>query len=198
MNLPNKITTGRILLSIIIIIILLFPFNMIGIEFPRVLIGGKVLADYKYFIAGILFIIGSVSDFFDGYIARKNNIVTDYGKVMDAIADKVLVNGILIILSVAGFINVIIPVIIICRDIIVDSIKMVAGSKSKAVGASMLGKIKTVCMMIGISLMLFYNLPFELWNLRVADLFIFVATVLSVVSGIQYYLRNKEIVFSEK
>ena len=196
MNLPNKITVARIILSVFIIMILLVPLEMIGIDFPKVLVGGKVLVDYKYFIAGFLFIVASTSDFVDGYIARKNNIVTDFGKVMDAIADKVLVNGVLIILSSAGFINVIIPVVIICRDIIVDSIKMVVGSREKAVGASFLGKLKTVFMMVGVSLMLFYNLPFELWNLRVADLLIFIATVLSVVSGIQYYVKNKEIIFA--
>jgi len=197
MNLPNKITMARIFLSILILIILIIPLNIAGTIFPKVLIGQKVLIDIKYFIAGILFIIASLTDFIDGYIARKYNMVTDFGKVMDAIADKVLVNGVLIILSSHGFISVIIPVVIISRDTIVDSIKMVAGGKKGAVGASVTGKIKTIFMMCGISLMLFYNLPFELVNLRVADLLIIVATVLSVVSGVEYYIKNKKY-FSKK
>lgn len=197
MNLPNKITVTRLILSLIILIILIVPLNDFGINFSKVLVGGKVLVDFKYIISGILFIIASCTDFIDGYIARKYNLVTDFGKVMDAIADKVLVNGVLIILSATGFISVIVPVIIISRDTIVDSIKMVVGNKSGAVGASVTGKIKTIFMMIGVSLMLFYNLPFELWNLRIADLLILTATVLSVVSGIEYYVKNKKFLFEK-
>ena len=85
----------------------------------------------------------------------------------------------------------IIPVVIISRDTIVDSIKMVVGNKIGAVGASKAGKLKTVFMMCGLTLMLFYKLPFELWGFRFADLLIMIATVLSVVSGIEYYVKNK-------
>lgn len=197
MNLPNKITVTRLILSAIILIILIVPLNDLGLDFPKVLVGGKVLVDVKHVISGVLFIIASCTDFIDGYIARKYNLVTDFGKVMDAIADKVLVNGVLIILSVNGFISVVVPVIIISRDTIVDSIKMVVGNKNGAVGASVTGKIKTIFMMIGVSLMLFYNLPFELWNLRIADLLILTATVLSVVSGIEYYVKNKKFLFEK-
>ena len=197
MNLPNKITVTRLILSLIILIILVVPLEDFGLAFPEVLVGGKVLVDIKYIVAGVLFVVASCTDFIDGHIARKYNLVTDFGKVMDAIADKVLVNGVLIILSATGFISVIVPVIIISRDIIVDSIKMVVGNKTGAVGASITGKIKTIFMMIGVSLMLFYNLPFELWNLRVADLLILTATVLSVVSGIEYYVKNKKFLFEK-
>jgi len=197
MNLPNKITMVRIFLSVLILIILVIPLNLFGIDFPKVLVGGKVLVDVKYFIAGVLFIFASCTDFIDGYIARKYNLVTDFGKVMDAIADKVLVNGVLIILGCTGFISVIVPVVIISRDTIVDSIKMVVGSKNGAVGASITGKIKTIFMMCGLSLMLFYNLPFELMNIRIADLLILIATVLSVVSGIEYYIKNKKFLFEK-
>lgn len=119
-------------------------------------------------------------------------MVTDFGKIMDAIADKILVNGVLIILACKGFVSVIIPVIVISRDTIVDSIKMVVGNKEGAVGASKAGKLKTICMMCGVTLMLFYNLPFELIGIRVADFLIILATVLSVISGVQYYLNYKD------
>ena len=116
----------------------------------------------------------------------------DFGKVMDAIADKLLVNGVLIVLACNGFINVIIPVIIVSRDTIVDSIKMVVGSKIGSVGASKAGKLKTIFMMCGVTLMLFYNLPFEIWGIRVADTLIMIATVLSIISGIEYYTKNRK------
>jgi len=191
MKLPNKITMARIILSIIVLILLIFPLDSVGINIPKIIIDGKIQVDIKYIICGVLFLIGSLTDFLDGHIARKYNMVTDFGKVMDAIADKLLVNGVLIILSCNGFINMIIPVVIISRDTIVDSIKMVVGNKIGAVGASKAGKLKTVFMMCGLTLMLFYNLPFELWGFRLADLLIMIATVLSVVSGIEYYVKNK-------
>lgn len=197
MNLPNKLTISRIIMSGVIIILLLFPFQMAGIEFPQLFIDEKLVVESKYLIAGILFIIASLTDFLDGYIARKNNIVTDFGKLLDAIADKVLVNSILIILASQGFIHPIIPVVIIVRDSIVNSIKMIAASRGKVVAAIKSGKVKTATLMVGIALTLFYNLPFELINLRVADFLLFVAAILSIISGIQYYLLNKHLLFED-
>ncbi len=197
MNLPNKLTISRIIMSIIIIILLLFPFQMAGFDFPKLFINEKLVVDSKYLIAGVLFIIASLTDFLDGYIARKNNLVTDFGKLLDAIADKVLVNSVLIILASQGFIHPIIPVVIIVRDSIVNSIKMIAASKGKVVAAIKSGKIKTACLMVGISLILFYNLPFELFNLRVADFLLFVAAIMSIISGIQYYNKNKHLIFED-
>lgn len=197
MNLPNKITMGRIVLSIMLLILLVFPFSLCGIDFPKYELFGTISVDLKYIIGGVIFLIASLTDFIDGNIARKRNLVTDFGKVMDAIADKVLVNGVLVVLACNGVINEIIPVIIITRDIFVDSIKMVAGSKGKAVGASILGKIKTICMMSGLTLTFFYNIPFELINLDVANGLLYIACVLSIISGVQYYLVNKEY-FKEK
>ena len=142
MNLPNKLTIMRIILSIVIIVILLFPFYTINIYFPKYLIGDKIMVDSKYVIAGIIFIIASLTDFLDGYLARKYNLVTDFGKFIDSIADKILVNSALIILAAVNFINPVIPVIIILRDSIVNSIRMVAASKGKVVAAMNLGKLK--------------------------------------------------------
>lgn len=197
MNLPNKITMVRIFLAVILLVLLIFPFNLCGIEFPTYQVFGSITISLQYIIAGVIFLVAAMSDFVDGNLARKHNLVTDFGKVMDAIADKVLVNGVLIVLACNGLINVAIPVIVITRDIFVDSIKMVAGSKGKAVGASILGKLKTICMMTGLTLVFFYNLPFELLNIDVANGLLYVATVLSIISGIQYYQVNKEY-FKEK
>lgn len=197
MNLPNKITIVRIILSILLLVLLMFPFDMCNVTFPSYQVFGSITVSLEYIIGGIIFLIASLTDFLDGNLARKKGLVTDFGKVMDAIADKVLVNGVLIILACNGLINVVIPVIIITRDIFVDSIKMVAGSKGKAVGASVLGKLKTICMMTGLTLVFFYNIPFELLNINVAEGLLYAATVLSIISGIQYYLVNKEF-FKEK
>lgn len=198
MNLPNKITMSRIFITILIILIMLFPFESAGINLPKLFINESLVVDIKYFIVGGLFIIASISDFFDGMLARKYNMVTDFGKMIDAIADKVLVNTVLIILAANGFISSIIPVVIIFRDTVVDSIKMVAGNKGHVVAAIKTGKYKTACMMFGIVLTLFYNLPFELFNLRVSDALLIIGCVLSIVSGIEYYNKNKKYIFEEK
>lgn len=197
MNLPNKITMSRIILSFVIIVILLFPFDSAGLEFPKLFISESMVVDLKYILAGVLFIIASITDFIDGKIARKYDMITDLGKMLDAIADKVLVNSILIILAATGFISPIIPVVIVVRDIIVDSIKMVAGSKGEVVAAIKTGKIKTACLMFGIVLTLFYNLPFELLNIRVSDALLIIACVFSIISAVQYYSLNKKYIFEK-
>lgn len=195
MNLPNKITMSRIFLTIVIIIILLFPFESAGLDLPKLFINESLVVEVKYLIAGVLFIIASVTDFIDGHIARKYNLITDFGKMIDAIADKVLVNSVLIILASLGFISAIIPVVIIFRDTVVDSIKMIAGSKGNVVAAIKTGKYKTACLMVGVTLTLFYNLPFELLNIKVSEVLLIIACVLSIVSAIEYYNLNKKYIF---
>ena len=200
MNLPNKLTITRIIFTILIIIIFLFPFHQINVEFPMwaLNVGEIIEIDTRYIIGGILFLLASLTDFLDGYIARKNNLVTDFGKFMDSIADKVLVNTVLIIFAVNGVISPIIPVVIIFRDTIVDSIRMMASNKGVVIAAGKAGKIKTACMMVGLTLTFFYNLPFEIWNIDVSNVLLVIATVLSVYSGIEYYYNNKKILFSQK
>ena len=162
MNVPNKITVCRIILSIFLLILMVFPLNKIGVSFPEIKISADFIIDSKYLICGVIFLIASVTDYLDGHLARKYNLVTDLGKVMDAIADKILVNGVLILLATSGHISPIVPVVIVSRDIAVDSIKMVAGQKNGAVAASKAGKFKTAFMLVGITLLFFYDLPFAL------------------------------------
>lgn len=197
MNLPNKLTVSRLVLSVIIIIILLFPFHLIGFTFPVVKIGG-IACDIKYFIAGGLFVIASLTDFLDGMIARKYGLITNTGKMLDAIADKVLVNSVLIILAANGFINAIIPVVIVLRDIVVNAIKMEAASKGVVIAAIKSGKYKTASLMVGTTLMFCYNLPFEMWNLKVADFLLWFATLMSLISMWQYYSMNKNLIFGKE
>lgn len=194
MNLPTKLTVLRIVLSIVIMILLMFPFDAIGFSFP--VIRARIDIDVKYVVAGILFIIASVTDFFDGYLARKNNQVTDMGKMLDAIADKVLVNPVLIIFAAEGMISPIVPVVVVMRDIIVNAIKMEAASKGKVVAAIQSGKIKTASLMVGMVLLFFGNVPFVYVNIRMDLFFIYFATIMSLVSMIQYYQLNKKIIFA--
>lgn len=197
MNLPNRITMARIFLSILLLVMLLVPWYSLGVEFPVYQVA-TITVNLKYIIAGIVFLIASTSDFLDGYLARKNNMVTDFGKVMDAIADKLLVNGLLVILAYDRIISIVIPVVIISRDIVVDSCKMISGQNGKVVAASIMGKLKTICMMSGLTLTMFYNLPFELIGFPVADILLIAAVILSVISGAQYFYSVRDILFPKK
>jgi len=197
MNTPTKLTILRIILTIVMIFMLLFPFYQIGLDMPKFLIAG-IYVKSQYIVAGIIFLIASFTDFLDGYLARKNNQVTDLGKMLDAIADKVLVNSALVILAVKGFVPAIIPVVIIFRDTVVDAIKMEAASKGKVVAAISSGKIKTASMMAGLVLTFFYNLPFEMWNIRVADFLLYFAMIMSVISMIEYFKLNRHLIIKEK
>ena len=192
MNAANKITMSRIVLSFIIMILLLFPFYEVGIKFPTYLINGNVLVDLRYIIAGILFIIASLTDFVDGRVARKYNMVTDFGKMIDAISDKLLTNSLLVILACNGMISPVIAVVFVVRDIVVDSMKMIIGNKGRAVGAIGVANVKTATLMFGLVLTLFYNLPFSLINIRVSDFLLIIAAVLSVVSAFKYYMMARE------
>lgn len=196
-NLPTKITILRLILTAVIILLLFLPFSSFGFHFPKYDVNG-VVVEFQYIVAGIIFIVASLTDFLDGYLARKNNQVTDLGKMLDAIADKALVNPILVILSANGFIPAIIPVIIIFRDIIVDAIKMESASKGKVVAAIHSGKLKTASMMVGLVLVFFYNIPFEFINVRVDLFLLYFATIMSVISAFQYFNLNKKYFLESK
>ncbi|MBR4351432.1 MAG: CDP-diacylglycerol--glycerol-3-phosphate 3-phosphatidyltransferase [Bacilli bacterium] len=193
-KLPNTLTVIRLILAVIVIVLILFPYDMIGFNFPKYLINGLAVLDVKLAICAVLFVVASITDFLDGHIARKYNYVSNFGKLMDPIADKMLTNSLLIILAGEGFIPTIIPVIIISRDIVVDGVRMLLTEKGEVLPAGKLGKFKTAFLMIGITLKLVGNLPFSLWNLPIADFLIIAATLLSVISGIQYFNGAKKFI----
>ena len=187
MNLPNKISFSRIVIALLIVVILLFPFDSAGITTPRIFINESIVVDIKYIIVGVLFVLASLTDIFDGYFARKLGCCSDFGKMIDAIADKVLIDSVLILLATIGFVHPFIAVVVMIRDVAVDSIKRYAASRGLVIGSIKLAQAKTIVFMVSISMILFYNLPFELFNLKIADILLVIATIMSVVSGFEYY-----------
>ena len=192
MNLPNKITTFRMICVIFVAILLLIPTSdmliVLGVPLTR-------------FIAWILFIIASLSDFLDGYIARKYNLETDYGKFMDPIADKLLVNTVLIILTATNEIFVLCTIIMIARDTIVDAVRMNAVRKNIVVAANIFGKIKTVLQMVALIFILINDLGISSMlslpsDFTIGKILLYLATLASLCSGVIYLIQNKE-VFSE-
>lgn len=141
MNTPNKITITRFILTIILIAIMVFPYNSCNINIPYLGNTGFNVIDL---VGCIIFIVASITDFVDGHLARKNNLVTDFGKFMDPLADKFLVNSSLIILAVqkSNLLPVLIVVLMIGRDIAVDGIKLISAKKGRTVAANIYGKLK--------------------------------------------------------
>ena len=184
MNLPNKLTIFRMVLVPVIILICIFPFK------GEWVILGASLPIYQ-FVVVILFGLASLTDFFDGHIARSRNIVTTFGKFMDPIADKLLVNSLLLVLTYTHHIHVIIPLIMISRDLVVDAIRLLASQNNVVLAASNLGKAKTFTQMFGISFVLLNNIPFHLMGVRIDLAVMIIATIISLISGADYFMKNK-------
>lgn len=191
-KLPNYLTTSRIILSFLIITILLFPFNMINVSFPKYLINGSIVIDLKLVICSVLFVIAVITDFLDGRLARKYDVVSEMGRIYDNIADKVLIDGVLIALCGQGYITPVIPAVVVLRDIIVDSLKLIAGEHGDIVGAKVTGKFTTAFLMIGITLKLLGNYPLGMFNIALDDFFIVSGTILALISAVEYYRVYKK------
>lgn len=191
MNLPNKLTITRVLLVPLLILIYMFPYDMAGINISVYHILDTNVSLINIVIL-VIFIIASITDYFDGRIARKKKLITTFGKFADPIADKLLINTIFLLLAGDGTINIIIPIIMISRDTIVDAIKMSAASKQVVVAASKLGKLKTVSQMMALAFLLVNNFPFSSLGVDIATILAWIATIISVVSGIDYFIKNRE------
>lgn len=205
MNLPNKITVFRMVMVLVIVALLLFPYQALSISVPSIFAGVNLI----YFIAMILFVVASASDFLDGYIARKYHLVTNFGKFMDPIADKLLVNGLLIILMVpsvtASYLQfqmampTIAVFLMIGRDLIVDALRLLAIEQKRVLAANKWGKAKTVLQMIAIPTVMLNNWPFSLLgSVNVALILVYLATAVSLISGIIYIVQNRDVLGGNK
>ncbi len=192
MNLPNKLTMLRVILIPVMIIVYLLN-NQIG--------------ELTYLIMGIIFVVASLTDYLDGYIARKRNIVTTFGKFMDPLADKLLVMSALLILAdiaAKGLLNGIwmpfwAPVIILAREFIVTSVRLVAVGEGNIIAASKLGKAKTATTMVAI-IWYFFLLPYiDSIVIQGAGIVLMaLAVALTLYSGFDYVWKNRKIIFASR
>lgn len=194
MNLPNRLTLLRVLFVPLIVFFAIFPFSYFGIQFGSILIGFVRIPGINI-IQLVIFILASFTDFLDGYLARKNHLVSTFGKFMDPLADKLLVNTLFILFVMQGLVPVLAVMIMIWRDIMVDGLRMLAAEKGKVMAAGYLGKVKTVVQMLTIILILVSNLPFELFNLPVSTFMLWFSVVISVLSGIGYFRQMSQTLF---
>ncbi|KAA6452800.1 CDP-diacylglycerol--glycerol-3-phosphate 3-phosphatidyltransferase [Bacillus swezeyi] len=183
-NLPNKITLSRIALIPIFMIIMLVPFQWGSLSF------GSESIPVTHLIGALLFIFASVTDWVDGYYARKLNLVTNFGKFLDPLADKLLVSSALIILVHYHLAPAWMAIVIISREFAVTGLRLVLAGTGEVVAANMLGKVKTWAQIIAISALLLHNLPFELVSFPFGSLALWVAVFFTVVSGWDYFAKN--------
>lgn len=180
MNLPNRITTARVCLVPVFII----AFYIGGAN-------AKILAT-------IVFIVASLTDFFDGYLARKYNLVTNFGKIMDAIADKVLVCAALILLTESGRISGVITLIFLSREFLISGLRIIAAKEGTVIAAAKTGKLKTATQMTAIILFLLFdpknpNTAMPTGIVVTAYIMLYLALALSVLSAYEYLAAHKNL-----
>ena len=173
MNLPNKLSLMRVMCIPAIVVLLYLPED-----------GCRIAA-------GILFILASATDWLDGHIARKHNLVTDFGKFIDPVADKLLVLTTLIMLLHRRQMEAWIIIIILSRELAVDGLRMVAVGQGKVIAASWFGKIKTTCQMILIIACILLNLHvFAMWYMIVMAV---VTVAMTLFSAVDYFMKNRSV-----
>ena len=179
MNLPNKITVFRILM------IPFFVACMLIKEIP-----------YHEIIAGVIFIIAALSDLVDGKIARRFNLVTNFGKFMDPLADKLLVQSALLCFVANGLLPAWIAIVIMSREFIISGFRLVAADIGIVIAAGYLGKLKTVFQMV-MSVMLIFHFSHPVW-LATEQIFIWGSLILTIVSLVDYFIKNKDVLKETK
>jgi CDP-diacylglycerol---glycerol-3-phosphate 3-phosphatidyltransferase len=192
MNLPNKITVSRILMIPLFLIVVLVDFSwgdmsLLGADMP-----------VSHFIGALIFIIASSTDWIDGHYARKYNLVTNLGKFLDPLADKLLVSAALIVLVELGFAPSWIVIVIISREFAVTGLRLILAGTGEVVAANMLGKIKTWTQIVAISALLLHNIIFEMFNIPFDMIALWVALIFTIWSGWDYFAKNKDALLSSK
>jgi CDP-diacylglycerol---glycerol-3-phosphate 3-phosphatidyltransferase len=187
LNLPNKITVSRILLIPIFMLFMLVDFNFGTVNLLNTDI------QTSHLIGGLIFIIASITDWLDGYIARKYELITNMGKFLDPLADKLLVSAAFIILVELGSAPSWIIIVIISREFAVTGLRLILAGGGEVVAANQLGKIKTVTQIIAIISLLFNNIYFESIGVPFGTIMLYIALFFTVWSGVDYFYKNRRV-----
>ncbi|AFM42118.1 CDP-diacylglycerol--glycerol-3-phosphate 3-phosphatidyltransferase [Desulfosporosinus acidiphilus SJ4] len=182
MNLPNRLTLARIILIPVFMAFLL-------LQVPK----GHTLFPHQEIVAAIIFILASATDGLDGYIARKRHQVTNLGKFMDPLADKLLVSAALVSLVELGEVNAWIAWIVLAREFAVTGLRAIAAVDRVVISASKLGKIKTITQVVAISAILLNDWPLSLIGLHIGQPLLYVAVFFTIISGLDYMLKSRKL-----
>lgn len=171
MNLPNKLTTLRMILVPVFIVLYL-----LGYSIPAL----------------VVFVVASFTDYLDGYLARKHNLVTDYGKIMDPLADKLLVTSALVCMVQTALVPAWMVIVILAREFAITGLRAVAAGQGKVIAAAWSGKIKTVTQMIAVIFLLLENWPFSLIGIPFDRIMLWIAVIMTIYSGCEYLYKNRQ------
>ena len=201
MNLPNKLSILRIVLVPVTLLFML-PVNIFGWQ-PEG--WNSFINSYGMIVAAAVFIIASFTDMFDGKIARKYNLITDLGKFLDSLADKILVISIMLAFIGLGRISAWAVMIIILREFAVSGLRMIAAAKGEVIAAKMIGKVKTVIQMIALIYLMFEPLLLKIFGLGfngypveinavtiIGDILFGICVIMTIVSGVDYLIKGKQ------
>lgn len=206
MNLPTKITFSRIIATILMLVALF----VLWIIKPEITTIGETPLTWVYLALFVFFVIASYTDHLDGKLARKNNQITELGKFLDPIADKMLINSMVIFLSIPGVLfegQIAFPfwcaILLILRDIIIDALRSMAAKKGIVIAANIYGKLKTVLEMVAIGAILLNDFPFCYFDLnwgpfKISYILVYLATAASLISGGIYLVQNKDVFIGQK
>lgn len=176
MNTPNKLTVLRMILVPVFMVLMMFEgfaFEMAGL---------------------VVFIVASVTDWLDGYLARRDNLVTTFGKFMDPLADKMLTTAALLVLMERGYISSWVLLIVLGREFLVAGIRLAAVGEGKVIAASWWGKVKTVAQMIAIiASIILMNIP-NFDATVIINILIWISTILTLIAGVEYVVKNKDFI----
>lgn len=191
MNLPNRITLARIFMIPLMLVFLLVNIDAVWWSYAIEI--GSYSLPLNQLIAALIFIIAASTDGIDGYIARKHNLVTNLGKLLDPLADKLLVASVLIALAAMGKCDAWIAIVIIAREFAVTGLREVALLEGSVIAASNWGKAKTITQIVAISTLLLNNFPFVWLNIPFDVIMIWLAALITIYSGIDYFVKNKSV-----
>ena len=202
-NLPNKLTITRLVL-VVVFALFAFPYPAVVEE----LVDGTIFDIVRPYIALVVYIVASITDAVDGHIARRDNLITDFGKFLDPIADKLLVSAALLALCNVSIMYLWATLIILAREFVVSGIRMLAASKGNVIAAGKLGKLKMVFQTIAIiTLFVAGIVPTSLWSgfeliqsivYILGNVIMVAAVVLTIVSGVEYVYKNRELLKVKK
>lgn len=187
MNLPNKLTVLRIMMIPLFIVIAVAPLNW-GVVYV-----GNAALFVTQIVAAIIFAVASITDWLDGYLARKMKLVTNFGKFADPLADKMLVMTAFIVLVGQGRAPSWVVAIIVCRELAVTGLRLLLVEDGEVMAAAWPGKVKTATQMVAIILLLIDNVPFNLMHLPIAQIMLYTCLFFTIYSGIDYFAKNKHV-----